>query len=1086
MALRNLFDPSVCVPRPDVLQGTTRDEQFAADLAQVVNRKAPPEYGDPATFFSNTFPTRGIQHLMKAVCTRLSGKGGEVSPLIRLHTQFGGGKTHGLIALVHAVRGGAAEIPNIAAFVDPELLPTSPVRVAALDGENTDPANGRLLEPGIRAKTLWGELAYQLGGRDGFESVRASDEQHVAPGASTLGDLFGGQPALILMDEIAVYLRKVEAARPGASKQFTAFIQALFKAVSTSPNVALVFTLALGKDSSSTDAYKDENVLAARVLDETASVAARNSTQINPTDEDETADVLRTRLFASFDPSAAAETAAAYAAVWARNRENLPADANSPTLKDQFKKTWPLHPKTVELLTEKTSSLSTFQRTRGMLRLLVRTVHYLWRQKPDQTYAIHPHHIDPAYLPIRDEITVRLGQESYISALKADVASVAGEEPALAQRLDRDKYPGLPPVTSYIATTIFLHTLAYGDGAKGISAEQLKVDICSPSLEPTFIEQARVAFVAESIYLDDRRDANLRFMVEPNLTMMVRKQMAEIDPVRIREQIRIKLDSLFKKERGDFQLRLFPRSPGDVPDDFSDERPLLAVMDWETLSIPSDLRALPTVIAELFQTTGSNATPRVYRNNVIFLAADERNTLSMTEATRRFLALEDLATRPERQPDLADYQKKEIARRLSDLNLPMAVLQCYRHLFFPSKNPTMGTTLPVAHTVMELSSSSKLHGQDVLKEYLEREGKLLESGDEPDDPRFLRDQTPLRQRGFISTLELRNEYRKSPKLAIVLDENPVIVAIRKGIQDGVFILKQGTQVWGKGDGLGQLPIDSETLIYTIEQAIKDNLWPRAEPLVVTLSIGPDEISQGQSAQIRLKIAGGIGPYKIECSEPTLSADTTKETDATARIFPAASAVYKATVTDARGNSQVGSAQVYVKDQSGTVKPPTLIVPQPTPQPPPPADLRENGPLSTALKDLFERARSLKYSGITSLTVTLNEIGVAGKLHSSAATFKGAAVRCEFSASVTAEGMESLEVNFVGTPEKANPVKNFLDPQIRASSEADFSAIYTFTFEPVLSLEVSATDSLTRDLTRFGAGDAYVEARAIQAGRVGAA
>jgi hypothetical protein len=154
----------------------------------------------------------------------------------------------------------------------------------------------------------------------------------------------------------------------------------------------------------------------------------------------------------------------------------------------------------------------------------------------------------------------------------------------------------------------------------------------------------------------------------------------------------------------------------------------------------------------------------------------------------------------------------------------------------------------------------------------------------------------------------------------------------------------------------------------------------------------------------------------------------------------------------------------------------------TPPPPPPADLHESGPLSTALKDLFEKARLLKFTAISVLTIKLTEIASAGKLHSASATIKGAIVRCEFSASVAAEGLETLEVTFAGTPDKANAVKSFLDSQIRASSDSDFNATYTFQFEPVLPLELTATDALTRDLTRFGAGDAYVEARALQSGR----
>ena len=153
-----IFD--LCKPRDDVLEGRIRDEEFAADLASVVAGKAPKEYQDPVTFFSHTHPTRGLRTLLETVCRRLSGEGGEVNSIIRLDTQYGGGKTHSLIALTHAVRGMNG-VKNRDEFVDRKLLPEGDVQVAALDGENSDPANGMTLEKGLRAHSLWGQMASQ-------------------------------------------------------------------------------------------------------------------------------------------------------------------------------------------------------------------------------------------------------------------------------------------------------------------------------------------------------------------------------------------------------------------------------------------------------------------------------------------------------------------------------------------------------------------------------------------------------------------------------------------------------------------------------------------------------------------------------------------------------------------------------------------------------------------------------------------------------------------------------------------------------------------------------------------------------------
>ena len=324
MNLPTIFD--TCRPRADLLAGAIRDDEFMADLSRVVNGTASADYLDPAAFFAKSYPTRGMKELLKAVCLRLSGKGGEVSSIIRLGTQYGGGKTHSLISLVHAVRGMKG-VPTPETFVDPAILPFGAIRIAALDGENADPANGLTLEPGLLARSLWGEMAYRLAGRAGYERVRVSDEKHIAPGAETIRELFGAQPTLILLDEISVYLRKVERAFPDASKQFAAFVHDLFKAVASTPQVALVYTLAVGKDDKAGDAYKDENERAAAAMSEAETVAVRSTTPLNPTEEDETPNVLRARLFETVDLVAAQSVIAGYSRVWNSNRDTLPADA---------------------------------------------------------------------------------------------------------------------------------------------------------------------------------------------------------------------------------------------------------------------------------------------------------------------------------------------------------------------------------------------------------------------------------------------------------------------------------------------------------------------------------------------------------------------------------------------------------------------------------------------------------------------------------------------------------------------------------------------------------------------------------------
>ena len=436
MTLPTIYD--VCIPRDDVLQGKLTESDFAADLAQVLKNTAPAEYQNAALFFANTHPTRGLKNLLQNVCQRLKGTGEQVSSIFRLDTNFGGGKTHSLIALVHTAQGMKG-VSNVSEFLDPSLLPEEPVQIAAFDGENADPVNGRLMGNGIRAYTPWGEIAYALGGMNGSETVRNSDELGIAPGAETISALFGDRPTLILIDELGIYIRKQSAKKKDAGKQLTAFLSALFKAVESPardnankrpPRVALVFTLAIGKkDKKAIDAYSDENQYIADSMLEAESVSARKATLLDPTEEDETVQVLRRRLFKSIDDNKAKTIVDEYCRLWNANKDHLPSVDINDANREAFYEGYPIHPELLATLKEKTSTLTTFQRVRGMLRLLARTVNQLWRKHPSETYAIHLHHVDFSNSSIRQEILIRLQMQAYTPVLAADVTAQEGDKP---------------------------------------------------------------------------------------------------------------------------------------------------------------------------------------------------------------------------------------------------------------------------------------------------------------------------------------------------------------------------------------------------------------------------------------------------------------------------------------------------------------------------------------------------------------------------------------------------------------------------------------------------------------------------------
>ncbi len=253
---------------------------------------------------------------------------------------------------------------------------------------------------------------------------------------------------------------------PAARDQLTAFLTALFKAVESTPNAVLVYTLAVGRDGKAQDAYAQENQFLAEKMAEAESVSARKATLLNPTEDDETVLVLRRRLFQSIDENVANQAVDAYRALWSAQRESIPDEALRPEIVDTFRRSYPFHPEVLDTLTGKTATLANFQRVRGMLRLLARTVGHLWEKdnQPSDATAIHVHHIDPGFSPIHQEFVTRLNLQIYNPAIRNDISG-EGSRTALAQQIDSSFYRGMSP---YASSPEMLTVLPYGASPRSV------------------------------------------------------------------------------------------------------------------------------------------------------------------------------------------------------------------------------------------------------------------------------------------------------------------------------------------------------------------------------------------------------------------------------------------------------------------------------------------------------------------------------------------------------------------------------------------------------------------------------------------
>ena len=337
-------------PHPDVASGHYQQAEFAADLWQVHLGEGSTEYRNPTEFFRRTYLTQSLRGLLANGLQRLNGQGGE--PVVQLQTNFGGGKTHSMLALYHLFSGAQpGELDGIDDIMQTAEVTELPrVNRVVLVGNRISPGNPVTKPDGTQVRTLWGELAWQLGhaagghseARAAYERVRADDENATNPGDALRQLLTDYGPALILIDEYVAYARQLhdESDLPAGSfeTQFT-FAQALSESAKLPPNCLLVISLpasARPSDRTETDDIEVGGVRGREALARLGNVIGRVDSSWRPASADESFEIVRRRLFQQISSDSFTtrdNVARAYLDLYRSKSEEFPAETRKPTTK---------------------------------------------------------------------------------------------------------------------------------------------------------------------------------------------------------------------------------------------------------------------------------------------------------------------------------------------------------------------------------------------------------------------------------------------------------------------------------------------------------------------------------------------------------------------------------------------------------------------------------------------------------------------------------------------------------------------------------------------------------------------------------
>lgn len=629
-------------PHPDVASDNFNAAEFAADLHTVAQGDDAGEYSDPVQFFERTYLTEGLRDLVTRNVARLSGDM-NASPVVNLQTNFGGGKTHSMLALWHLASGlKSGNYPDeVAALAEPlDKLPAG-VRRVALVGNQMEPATEDTRDGRPHIRTMWGELAWQLGGQDAYDLIVDSDRTSTNPGAA-LRELFEVySPAVILIDEWVAYARQLisQSGLPAGDfdTQFT-FAQTLTEAAKATKGIQVVISIPASYDNRGDGEVSDEEVggeNGREALARLKSIVGRTADHWLPANPQESFEIVRRRIFAAPDGETLANVssiAKSLVEYYRKHRTEFPSQAIEPAYIDRIKQCYPIHPELFDRLYEDWSTLDRFQRTRGVLRMMNRIVGTLWRSD-DAAPLIMPGLIPLETDSVITEITQYLDEGGWRPILTTDVAG----ETSVPRNIDKDHdLFGKRRVARRLAKTIFMGaTPTLHTAHKGVDKQRIFLGTAMPGDVPGNFHSALDHLANNSTYL--YTDAGRYWYdTQANTTRAARDHAENLPSADVWAEVerRLQLARRSSRDTSFVGVHVCPPTTGDVPDEPA-TRLVIVPMEFTNSARNTESPALVWARDCLEHRGSAN---RTFKNALIFLAADDKRARELDDAVRQFLA----------------------------------------------------------------------------------------------------------------------------------------------------------------------------------------------------------------------------------------------------------------------------------------------------------------------------------------------------------------------------------------------------------------------------------------------------------------
>lgn len=654
----------VVIPHSDIREGKLDESVFAANLAEVASGAGPEVYSNANSFFAKTYFTAGIKTICKRVVDGLDGNHNSGDRILSLQTGFGGGKTHSLITLYHIAKNGS-KVNQLSGAKDLTdglgNINFDTASVAVFTNTTCDPTQGRKVD-GLTIRTIWGELAYQLGGKPAYELIRENDEARSCPKGVFSKVLEKCKPALILIDELADYCvsaASVKVEQSTLADQTISFVQELTESIRAVPGTVLVATLPASVDEVAS------SELGTHILNTLSNRLSRMSADTKPVSDDEIFEVIRRRLFDTVGTTEEIEkVVSSYMNLYQSLKKELPSYANKTEYKEKLRKSYPFHPELIEMFHIRWAANHDFQRTRGVLKLLGSIVNDLYKRQntlPGDHSMIHTSDVNFANLDALSSQLKKLYGNGYDAVISADISGSS----ANAFRIDTEvKEYGDYNLTQGIAATILLGSFGSLGSNKGIGLDELKLCVMRPdSFNHNSIHGSldKLENVGHYLYYSVTGSPVKRywFNTKPNINILINQAKNDFGRKDFDTEI-IRRLNLKKSFVSKFDVLVAPES--DIPEI---TKPTIFILHPKFQANGGDRNGnAGEIIAQLAQKRGNSE--RIHRNTILFLVCSEMGYSRLQTDISDFLACQ--AIKEQYQGQLEPEQRSDILKKIEGYN----------------------------------------------------------------------------------------------------------------------------------------------------------------------------------------------------------------------------------------------------------------------------------------------------------------------------------------------------------------------------------------------------------------------------------